>query len=68
MIKYSDRGLVKKGNISKLFDILYITTTTSTAIWGLGIGLLLIRIRIYDVMNLQLDNSVAIEFCTKKGG
>jgi len=43
LIKYSDRGLVKNGNISKLFEMLYITTTTSIAIWGLGSGLHLIQ-------------------------
>ena len=38
MLKYADRGLVKNGRISKLFEHLYVTMTGSVGIWGMSMG------------------------------
>ena len=36
LIKYADRGLVKNGNVSKLFDHLYLTISGSMTVFFLG--------------------------------
>ena len=38
MIKYSDRGLVKNGKISRLYDQLYVVSALTAAIWQIGLG------------------------------
>ena len=38
MLKYADRGLVKNGRVSKLFEQLYIIMTGGAGIWGIAMG------------------------------
>ena len=60
MVRYSDRGLVKNGVVSKLFGHLYLAFTIIISLWGSAIGF--IAYIFNSSSNLKHD--AFMQFCT----
>ena len=62
MVRYSDRGLVKNGVVSKLFGHLYLAFTIIISLWGSAIGFIAY---IFN-RSSNLKHDAFMQFCTNQ--